>query len=247
MNPDPSIVALIPARAGSTRIPNKNMRPLAGHSLVDYRLAAAYESRIFRDIWVATDDLIDDVRVVADRYGAKTIRRQYSAWDEPDIIWIKRLLDGLTAPPPDAFAILRPTSPFLGADVIRAAWEHFTAMHVDSLRLMRKAREHPGKMWLAQRDQRVVPLLPFWTRTGEHGQDAPWHSAPTQTLIALYVQTGGLEILWTKTVRTTETISGSAVVGYVVEGPVALDLNTEEDWQEAERLIASGAVLPHVA
>ena len=41
---DHSIVALIPARSGSKRIPDKNIRPLAGHPLIAYTIAAALDS-----------------------------------------------------------------------------------------------------------------------------------------------------------------------------------------------------------
>ena len=50
-----SIVALIPARAGSKRVPDKNIRPLAGHPVIAYTIAAALGSRIFKDVIVSTD------------------------------------------------------------------------------------------------------------------------------------------------------------------------------------------------
>ena len=39
----PKIVALIPARANSKRVSDKNVRPLAGHPLIAYTIAAALE------------------------------------------------------------------------------------------------------------------------------------------------------------------------------------------------------------
>ena len=75
----------------------------------------------------------------------------------------------------------------------------------------------------------------------------PFHSAPTHRLPPYYVQTAGLEILWTKTVQHTKSIAGINVLGYLLTGAAALDINTEEDWQEAERLIAAGVKLPDVA
>ena len=47
-----TIVALIPARAGSKRVPDKNIRPLAGHPLIAYTVAAALGSKIFTDVIV---------------------------------------------------------------------------------------------------------------------------------------------------------------------------------------------------
>ncbi len=51
----PSIVALIPARAGSKRVPDKNIRVLGKHPLLAYTIAAALESGIFEAVIVSTD------------------------------------------------------------------------------------------------------------------------------------------------------------------------------------------------
>jgi CMP-N,N'-diacetyllegionaminic acid synthase len=50
------MVALIPARAGSKRIPGKNTKPLAGHPLIAYTIAAALESACL-SVSVSSDDL----------------------------------------------------------------------------------------------------------------------------------------------------------------------------------------------
>ena len=43
----PTLVGLIPARAGSKRVPDKNIRSLAGHPVMAYTIAAALESESF--------------------------------------------------------------------------------------------------------------------------------------------------------------------------------------------------------
>jgi N-acylneuraminate cytidylyltransferase len=40
----PSAIALIPARSGSERVKDKNIRPLAGHPLLAYAIACARQS-----------------------------------------------------------------------------------------------------------------------------------------------------------------------------------------------------------
>ena len=66
---EPSIVALIPARAGSKRVPNKNIRPLAGHPLIAYTIEQAKASGLFEHIVISTDS--DDIANVAKQYGAE--------------------------------------------------------------------------------------------------------------------------------------------------------------------------------
>ena len=65
----PNIVALIPARSGSKRVPDKNIRPLAGHPLIAYSIAAALQSGIFDAVIVSTDS--DRYADIARHYGAE--------------------------------------------------------------------------------------------------------------------------------------------------------------------------------
>ena len=51
----PTIVALVPAKGTSLRVPGKNARALAGHPLVAYTIASARESGLFTDVLVSTD------------------------------------------------------------------------------------------------------------------------------------------------------------------------------------------------
>ena len=64
----PSIVGLIPARSGSKRVPDKNIRLLAGHPLMAYTIAAALESEIFSVVIVSTDS--EQYANIARYYGA---------------------------------------------------------------------------------------------------------------------------------------------------------------------------------
>lgn len=236
-------IALIPARAGSARVPGKNTRLLAGHPLLAYRIAAAKQSGCFRRIVVSTEDPL--TAEIAQRYGASVLDRPaaFASAQSPDIEWVNHALRTLQ-PVEEAFAILRPTSPFVSGQLIRQGLAHFLACQpADSLRMIRRVREHPSKMWMVQRpNTRMVPLHPYWTRTGRRDSDAPEHSSPTQCLVVVYLQTGGLEWAWVKTVYECESIAGNTVIPFEVNDE--LDINTEADWEAAERAVAAGSALP---
>ena len=68
-----SIVALIPARAGSQRVPHKNIKLLAGHPLIAYTIAAAQQSGIFQTILVSSDS--EETLQIALSMGIAAIRR----------------------------------------------------------------------------------------------------------------------------------------------------------------------------
>jgi N-acylneuraminate cytidylyltransferase len=241
----PSVVALIPARSGSKRVPHKNVRMLAGHPIIAYTIRTAVESGLFDAVVCSTDS--EDYAQIARHYGAEVpfLRPAEMSGDtSPDIEWIEYTLGrlGLRGSSYDAFCILRPTSPFRGTDTLRRAWETFLAAEgVDSLRAIEKCRQHPGKMWVV-RNNRMLPLLPLTPAA------QPWHSSQTAGLPEVYAQNASLEIAWTRVVTTDRTIAGSSIVPFFTQGHEGLDINDEFDWWRIERLLTSGAArLPHIA
>lgn len=232
-------VALIPARAGSKRIPGKNVRPLGGHPLIAYTIAAARDSGVFVDILVSTES--DAVASVARSNGAEVpfVRPAEMAGDlSPDIEWVRYTLERLQAEGReyDAFSLLRPTSPFRTGATIRRAWAAFVADgRASSLRAVELCAQHPGKMWVLE-GARMRPLL----AGSVDGQ--PWHSLPYQALPHVHVQNASLEIAWTSTVFKSGTIAGDDVMPFLTDELEGLDLNDEADWSRAEELLRSGAV-----
>ena len=242
--PSPSVVALIPARSGSKRVPDKNIRVLAGHPVLAYSIRAALQSGIFAAVIVSTDSA--QYAEVARKYGAQVpfLRPSAMAGDvSPDIDWVSDTLRKLKAQHRefDCFSILRPTSLFRLPETIRRAWDCFLSdPGVDSLRAVEKCHEHPGKMWVL-RGNRMVPLLPFGPK------DPPWHSSPYQSLPEVYVQNASLEIAWTRVALEGHTIAGEAIMPFLTEGYEGFDVNQPYDWVYAEELIRTGqARLPSI-
>jgi len=240
----PDVVALIPARAGSKRVTDKNVRGLSGHPLMAYTISAAVQSGIFSDVIVSTDS--EHYADIARHYGAEVpfLRPRQLAGDiSPDIEWLTYTLGMLrgTGHEYDCFSILRPTSPFRLARTIQRAWRAFLAEEgVDSLRAIEKCQQHPGKMWVVQ-GERMVPLMPL------HSSSQPWHSSQYQSLPTVYVQNASLEIAWTRVVSEQGTIAGDALMPFFTEGYEGFDVNSEYDWSLAEYLVNNGgAQLPPV-
>ena len=240
----PSVVALIPARAGSKRVPNKNIRVLAGHPLIAYTIAASLQSEIFSAVLVSTDSQL--YADIAKYYGAEApyLRPPELAGDlSPDIEWVEYTLNRLRQDGReyDCFSILRPTSPFRLPQTIQRAWRTFEKEEgVDSLRAVEKCRQHPGKMWIV-RGNRMLPLLPFGP------PEQPWHSRQYQSLPEIYVQNASLEIAWARVVFEGRTIAGNVLMPFFTEDYEGFDLNSYYDWNIADQLVRSGqARLPSV-
>src|SRR5918992_3620353 len=114
-------VALVPARSGSLRLPGKNIRPLAGHPLIAYTIAAARDSGVFDAVLVSTDS--EEVAEIARRYGADVpgLRPAKMATStSPDVEWVRHVM---AERDDEVFSILRPTSPFRTGAVIKRGFE----------------------------------------------------------------------------------------------------------------------------
>jgi CMP-N,N'-diacetyllegionaminic acid synthase len=229
----PRITALIPARAGSTRVKGKNIRALCGIPLIAYTIVQAKESGIFEEVVVSTDS--QEIGDIALTYGAGCVIKRPSeiaTTTSPDIEWIRHAVSFLNQP--DAYALLRPTSPFRTADTIRRAWELFQADgKADSLRAVEKCSQHPFKMWKVMGD-RIKPLLP--APEGEH----PWHSTQYQWLPEIWVQNTSLEIFWARVLEGDQAQAGNIIMPFYTEGNEGLVIDYERDFQYAEEIAQSG-------
>jgi N-acylneuraminate cytidylyltransferase len=242
----PHAVALVPARAGSQRVPGKNVRQLAGHPLIAYSLAAAHESGVFESVVVATDS--PEIADTARRYGGEVPGLRPAAIStatSPDIewvLWAKSQLakDGRA---PELFSILRPTSPFRTAATIRRAWDALLTLgdSADSIRAVEKCRQHPAKMWVLA-EGLLEPLL------AQPDRETPLHSRQYQALPPVFVQNSSLEIAWSRVLEgPLPTISGRRIAPFLTESAEGFSLDYPDDFERAEAMIASGVVqLPRI-
>ena len=240
----PRTIAFIPARSGSKRVPNKNIRHLNGHPLLAYSIRAAIDSGVFDAVICATDS--EQHAAVARYYGAEVpfLRGGDISGDKsPDIEWVIWILDRLkqSGREFDVFSILRPTSPFRLPQTIQRAWEVFSKdPTADSLRAVEKCKQHPGKMWVIS-SERMLPLMPF-----SNGA-TPWHSSQYAALPEVYAQNASLEIARTKVPLEQNSIAGNAIIPFISEGLEGFDINEPEDWWMAEWLLANqDAKLPSI-
>jgi CMP-N,N'-diacetyllegionaminic acid synthase len=239
-----SAVAFVPARSGSERVPHKNIRPLAGHPLLAYAIETALQSGVFERVVVSTDS--DDIAEVARWYGAEVpfLRpAEYATATSPDIEWLAYTLEQLPERY-DLFALVRATNPFRGPAAIRRGLDQLLATpEADSIRAVELVKQHPGKMWVLARDGRTMqPLL----RQSE--LEVAWHAGQYQALPPVYVQNSALEIAWSRVVSETGSREGAVVAPFLTDGLEGFNVDDEEDWERAERLVAGAdATLPSVS
>lgn len=108
------VLAVIPARAGSKGIPGKNLRRIAGRSLIGWSIAAALGSRHHPRVVVSTDG--EDIAAEARRCGAEVILRPASiagdsAKSEDALLHVLEALRTREGYQPDLLVFLQCTSP----------------------------------------------------------------------------------------------------------------------------------------
>ncbi len=237
---DPRVVAFVPARSGSKRVPDKNIKLLNGHPLLAYTIQGALQSAVFESVICATDSpLYADI---AKYYGAEVpfLRSPDISGDSsPDIEWVQQMLSFLEEEnrSVDYFSILRPTSPFRLPAAICRAWDVIRVdTAADSIRAVEPCNQHPGKMWVINGD-RMVPLLPF------SNNGTPWHSSQYAALPEVYEQNASLEIAKCSVVSDHRSIAGQSIIPFVSEGLEGFDINRPEDWVLAELYLSKDPTL----
>ena len=125
------ILAVIPARAGSKGIPNKNIRIVGEHPLVYYAIHNALMSKLITDVVVTTDS--KEVGIIASQMGANI------KWRDPALCADDVTLDSVVfdAIPVDQhwdyIVTLQPTSPTLKVETLDQAIEYAIANDLDTV------------------------------------------------------------------------------------------------------------------
>lgn len=221
------IVAVIPARGGSKRIPRKNIRNFAGKPMISYSIEIARRSGLFDRVVVSTDDA--EISAVARQFGAEApftrpsaLADDYTGTTEVvahAVEWFAGQGVSIT----DVCCIY-PTAPFIQFEDLR-----------EGLRLMQTGRWR----YVFAATRFVAPVYRAFSRTGDGGIEMlfPEHfRARSQDLPEVLHDAG--QFYWGK----AESWLGRAKVFDRESTVVAIppwrvqDIDTEEDWRYAEAM-----------
>src|SRR3989338_7837812 len=110
------IVSMSPARLGSKRVKNKNLRLLDGKPLVAHVVSAAKEAQVFSDVYINSE--ADIFSEIANQYGVKFYKRplEFASDDATNDMFVQDFIDHT---PCDIIIQINPTSPFISAQIIR--------------------------------------------------------------------------------------------------------------------------------
>lgn len=230
------ILALIPARGGSKRLPGKNIRPLGGKPLIVWSINVAQGISEICDILISTDD--PAIAAVAKEAGALVpwLRPAELATDTANSVdvalhalnWFEAengLVDGLL--------LLQPTSPFRTIETIQKGIDLFKSNGQKPVLGVSPAHAHP--MWTLKTEGDY--LVPFMK---DHGLETR-----SQDLPKAYVVNGCFYLISPADLRAWRSFIGVETTPLLIDSPhEALDIDTEWDWRLAESALALLAESP---
>ena len=229
------ILALIPARGGSKKVPGKNIRPLAGKPMIAYAVEAAKESRFITRVIVSTDD--DAIAAAAREAGAEVPFRRPTelggdrVTDLPVFQHALRWLEERENYRPELVVHLRPTAPLRRAEHIDAGIEKLLAHpEADAVRSVMPATQHPHKMWKFD-GKRMRPFLPGLSMADEQ------FNQPRQALPEAFIQNGSVDVVRREVILEKNSMTGSVVLGMIMDELDSVNVDQEEDFLLAELLM----------
>lgn len=219
------LIAVIPARAGSKRLPGKNSRPLQGKSLVQRTVATAVASQLFSRIIVTTDSR--EIAAQAEAAGAEIpfMRPAALATDEADSTAVLCHAAGNILAHTDyaqaEICLLQPTSPLLTSRHIAQAYQIFKEKNLNSLSSMTSAFQHPEWLFKEKADGLVRPAFPeLFTQN---------------SLEKYYIENGALYLVKAEWLIENDSLYDFDKHGiYMMSRRDSLDIDTDEDWELAE-------------
>ncbi|MDT0645334.1 acylneuraminate cytidylyltransferase family protein [Zunongwangia sp. F260] len=228
-----NILGLIPARGGSKGIPGKNIKPLFGKPLLQYTFEAAKESKLLSRVILSSDDTL--ILKVAEEIGLEapfTRPAEFSRDGTPSIEVIKHALNYFKAKEVsfDAVCLLQPTTPFRRAGLIDAATDRFLEGDYDSLLSVRQVPSEYNPHWIFEEQDNRLKIATGEDKIIPRRQELP----------KAYHRDGAIYLTKTEIVLKQNSLYGNSI-GYIdTTGDPYVNIDTVEDWKEAERLVKSG-------
>jgi N-acylneuraminate cytidylyltransferase len=223
------VVALIPARAGSKGVPNKNVRDLGGHPLLAWSVAACTHSVMIDRTIVSTDS--PDYAALAQRLGAEApfLRPAEISGDRStDYEFIVHALNWLAAHGDEpAFVVhIRPTTPLRDAKLIDEAVRAFEASpHATALRSVHEMAESAYKTFEIAAGGQLK-------RLGSDSTALDAANNARQQFPATYQANGYVDVLSTAFIRRSGLIHGDQVMPFIT--PPVVEVDGENDFAHLE-------------
>ena len=223
----PRIVAIIPARGGSTRLPQKNILEFRGRPMIHWTIRAALESAIFDYVMVSTDS--EAIAEISRASGAQVpFLRDAADADDHTPVWVATTNALIQLEPHistqfDVVVQLMPNCPLRNGDDIVDAHRTFTSQGTDfQISVFKFGWMNP---WWAMslNKEGMQPRQLFPEAFHQRSQDQE----------ALYCPTGAIWIAWAQELKKQRTFYGEGYTVCPMNWKNAIDIDDAEDLEMA--------------
>ena len=225
------ILAIIPARAGSKRLPGKNSKLLCGKPLVQWTIEAAKQCHSISEVVVSTDS--EEIANIAQKIGAEPpfLRPKEISGDEStgmDVV--KHTLNYYREHGREFnyVLMLQPTSPLRTSDNIQEAINTLHAKSADGIISVCEC-EHPP-MWsnTLEADSSMVGFVSDFVRSNPRSQALRTH----------YRLNGAIYIAKVDSLLAQNSFFlDKNIFAYVMEAENSIDIDNLLDFKQAEYLL----------
>ncbi|TET39281.1 MAG: pseudaminic acid cytidylyltransferase [Planctomycetota bacterium] len=222
------LLAIIPARGGSKRIPEKNIREFCGQPLIAYTILAAFESKIFNNVIVSTDS--SKIKEIAEAFGAEVPFLRSSDISDDHTPVSAATVDALERIDPQGVEYshvcqLMANCPLRTSEDIINSYQQFTATGADAqISVNRYGWQNPW--WAYEREDEFILKSLHEDMQKMRSQDLP----------ELFCPTGAIWWAKAEALRKHKTFHIPGKSGWEMPWQRAIDIDTDDDWKLAELL-----------
>jgi len=217
------ILAIIPARAGSKRVKDKNLKDLAGKPLIAWTIEAAKASKYIDHIYVSTDSLeiqkiSQDLDVDADPLRSDELATDISTSTDVILDVVTNLKTDF-----DIIVLLQPTSPLRVVGDIDQAIELYVAKQAKSVVSVCEAECHPSWVGAISDDLKMDELV------------SGLKAKRSQDLETFYRLNGAIYIMGAQDFKIDKTFYLKVgTYSYIMPRSHSIDIDTEQDFRLAQ-------------
>lgn len=221
--------AIVPARAGSKGVPDKNIRPLGGHPLLAWSVRAGIKAGNISRVFISTDSV--HYADIAKAYGAEApfLRPADLASDvSPDFGFMEHAVQWFLANEgrvADYFVHLRPTTPLREAGIVAAGVKAMlTSPGATALRSVHEMSESAYKTF------EVADGTLKQVCSGNTALDGA--NAARQAFPKTYSANGYVDVVRTQFIRERRLLHGNRVAALIT--PQVGEVDTLDDFHYLE-------------
>lgn len=225
----PKVFAIIPARSGSKGVINKNIKLLAGHSLMEWSVKACLKSELIDQVYVSTDSQAYADRAMA--YGAQApfLRPKEISGDKSlDLEFMVQAINWFAqqGDRPDYIVHIRPTTPLRNPKLLDHAISLFTNnKNHTALRSVHEMSESAYKSFEFSEDGNLKKI-------GTNDSSLDSANGARQDFPKTYIANGYVDVLSVSFITKNNLLHGDKVMPFIT--PPVVEVDTYYDFEHLE-------------